>query len=299
EGTPQWGIRTSRLRSGHAHLQHRGPRRDGTSRTSREGQRKNEPAPPGRPQSDTDAKNIEARRRISLSSRSRLTSDFRRLISADCSVVTPGRVPSSTSAWASQRRTASRETPSWRATAAVAAVGVGYCWACARTSRTHLARSWESIFHGCLSILSDSNSSGIKPGPIHIELPGVEGAEALAHADLVVDCVGAPSAALAHVQTGGVLGLLGTGVDAPFLSGLEVHRRNITVVGMHELSGMSVGDRGTAFHMLQHWIRRSGVESRLERIIEVFPGSDAPSRYLDSIGGGVDLATVSVLEWQR
>src|SRR5699024_1883895 len=116
--------------------------------------------------SSSPAKKIEARRRISLSSRNLLFSAFRRLISADSSVVTPGRVPSSTSAWASQRRTDSRETPSWRATAAVAAVRVGYSWACSRTSRTHLARSWESIFHGCLSILSDSNSSGIKPGPI-------------------------------------------------------------------------------------------------------------------------------------
>src|SRR5690606_42128615 len=34
-------------------------------------------------------------------------------------------------------------------------------------SRTHLARSWGSIFFGMLSILPDSNSSGIKPGPIH------------------------------------------------------------------------------------------------------------------------------------
>ena len=30
-------------------------------------------------------------------------------------------------------------------------------------SRTHLARSWGSIFFGTLSILPDSNSSGIKP----------------------------------------------------------------------------------------------------------------------------------------
>src|SRR5699024_8772348 len=118
--------------------------------------------------SSSPAKKIEARRRISLSSRSRLTSDLSRLISADSSLVTPGRVPSSTSAWASQRRTDSRETPSWRATAAVAAVKVGYsCW-CSRTSRTHLARSWGSIFFGMLSILSDSNSSGIKPDPIHL-----------------------------------------------------------------------------------------------------------------------------------
>src|SRR5690606_22330093 len=102
---------------------------------------------------------------------SRLFSVFKRLTSADSSLVTPGRVPSSTSACASQRRTDSRETPSWRATAVTAAVRVGYsCW-CSLTSRTHLARSWGSIFFGMLSILSDSNSSGIKPGPIHdIEL---------------------------------------------------------------------------------------------------------------------------------
>src|SRR5699024_8255749 len=88
--------------------------------------------------SSSPAKKIEARRKISLSSRNRRFSVLSRLTSADSSLVTPGRVPSSTSAWASQRRTDSRETPSWRATAAVAAVNVGYSWACSRTSRTHL-----------------------------------------------------------------------------------------------------------------------------------------------------------------
>src|SRR5699024_3810583 len=58
------------------------------------------------------AKKIEARRTISSSPRSRLTSDFKRSISADPSLVPPERVPSSTSSWASQRRTDSRETPS-------------------------------------------------------------------------------------------------------------------------------------------------------------------------------------------
>src|SRR5699024_6149731 len=109
--------------------------------------------------SSSPAKKIEARRRISLSSRSRLFSAFRRLTSADSSVVMPGRVPSSTSACASQRRTDSRETPSWRATAVTAAVKVGYSWRCSLTSRTHLARSWGSIFFGMLSILPGSNSS--------------------------------------------------------------------------------------------------------------------------------------------
>src|SRR5699024_8663852 len=72
--------------------------------------------------SSSPAKKIEALRRISLSSRNRLTSAFSRLTSTGSSLVVPGRVPSSTSAWASQRRTDSRETPSWRATAVVAAV---------------------------------------------------------------------------------------------------------------------------------------------------------------------------------
>ncbi len=49
-----------------------------------------------------------------------------------------------------------------------AAVKVGYSWRCSLTSRTHLARSWGTIFFGMLSILSDSNSSGIKPGPIQL-----------------------------------------------------------------------------------------------------------------------------------
>src|SRR5699024_10851964 len=42
---------------------------------------------------------------------------------------------------------------------------------CSRTSRTHLARNWGSIFFGMLSILPDSNSNGIKPGPIHFTPP--------------------------------------------------------------------------------------------------------------------------------
>src|SRR5699024_7666372 len=62
--------------------------------------------------SSSSAKKSAARRSISVSSRGRLASDCTRLLSAASSLVTPERVPSSTSAWASQRRTDSRETPS-------------------------------------------------------------------------------------------------------------------------------------------------------------------------------------------
>ena len=38
----------------------------------------------------------------------------------------------------------------------------------------HLVRSWRLIFFGILSIPSDSNSSGIKPGPIQTLLEVTE-----------------------------------------------------------------------------------------------------------------------------
>src|SRR5699024_6856827 len=112
EGTPQWGIRTSRLLSGHAHLQHRGPRRDGTSRTSHEGQRKNEPAPPGRPQSGTDAKKAEADLKIALALRSSRTSFSSSASRSASLVVVPGRWPSSISACTTQFLSVSGLIPS-------------------------------------------------------------------------------------------------------------------------------------------------------------------------------------------
>jgi len=51
-----------------------------------------------------------------------LFSALSRRISSASALVTPGRAPSSISAWATQRRSVSRETPSWAPTAKLAAV---------------------------------------------------------------------------------------------------------------------------------------------------------------------------------
>src|SRR5690606_36546332 len=125
--------------------------------------------------SSSPAKKGVAAFSTATSSRRRRFSAFRRLISSFSSVVVPGRVPASTSAWATQRRTDSRATPSCFATAAIASVGEAYsCW-WSRTRRTARARSSGSIFFGMVLILLDSNRSGIKPGAVHLACAGVLG----------------------------------------------------------------------------------------------------------------------------
>jgi hypothetical protein len=69
---------------------------------------------------------------------------FSRLISADSSLVTPGRWPASTSAWRTRLRSVSAvRMPSFSATAQVAGQSDGYfgrTWAAIRTARSRSSR---------------------------------------------------------------------------------------------------------------------------------------------------------------
>src|SRR5690606_35938738 len=112
----------SRLLSGHDLEQQYRPGEAAHREEATTGQQRNEPTPPDRLQSGTDAKKIEAARRIAFSSASRLFSARSRRISSDSADVTPGRAPSSMSACATQRRNDSRAIPSWAPTATDAAV---------------------------------------------------------------------------------------------------------------------------------------------------------------------------------
>jgi hypothetical protein len=98
--------------------------------------------------SRSPAKKAVAAFRMSLSSRNRQFSAFSRVVSADSSDVVPSRPLSSMSAWVTQRRTDSRATPSWRATATVAAVVEGYSLRCSGSSRTARSLGAGSIFFG-------------------------------------------------------------------------------------------------------------------------------------------------------
>ncbi|SHK45710.1 hypothetical protein SAMN04488576_1571, partial [Bacillus sp. cl25] len=103
--------------------------------------------------SSSPTKKLVAAFKIATSSRSRLFSALSRLISACSTLVTPSRVPSSISACSTHRRTDSWPTPTWRATAADAAVSDGYSGRCSRTSRTARSRNAGSIFFGMTYIL--------------------------------------------------------------------------------------------------------------------------------------------------
>src|SRR5262249_39731264 len=80
------------------------------------------------------AKKTDAALRISLARRSSAFSRFSRLISACSSLVSPGRVPASTSAWRTHLRSVSAvPMPSFSATAQIAGQSDGYS---GRTSAT-------------------------------------------------------------------------------------------------------------------------------------------------------------------
>ena len=77
---------------------------------------------------------------ISFARRNSAFSRFSRLISADSSLLTPGRVPASTSAWRTHLRSVSAvPMPSFSATAQIAGQSEGYSgrtWATIRTARS-------------------------------------------------------------------------------------------------------------------------------------------------------------------
>lgn len=61
------------------------------------------------------------------------------------------------------------------ATTMTAEVWARYSYGCSDTSRAHLLSSWGSISFGMPSMLPDSNSNGMKPGPIQSGLSGSYG----------------------------------------------------------------------------------------------------------------------------
>ena len=77
-----------------------------------------------------------------MARRSSALSRFSRLISADSSVVTPGLVPASTSAWRTHLRSVSADPiPSLAATAQIAGQAEGYSGRTSATIRTARSRS--------------------------------------------------------------------------------------------------------------------------------------------------------------
>ncbi|MGH3826574.1 MAG: hypothetical protein ACRDQX_05275, partial [Pseudonocardiaceae bacterium] len=90
--------------------------------------------------------------------------------------------------------------------------------------------------------VTDVRVSTRHPRPAVEYLPGVTVVSEAAGggAGVVIDCTGRVDVALDAVAAGGLLGLLGTPREHTVLSGVQVHRRGLVVVGMHELAG---GDR--------------------------------------------------------
>src|SRR5690606_40780674 len=130
----------------------------------------------GRRSNSACAKYADALRKISLARFSSSTSRSNAFTRCRSSVVAPGRVPPSRSAWRTHRRNASAVQPSLPAIDRIAAHCDAWTSACSKTIRT--ARSRNSGAYRVPvdigSILSRKEPSD-KPGAIHV--PGVSAVE--------------------------------------------------------------------------------------------------------------------------
>lgn len=127
--------------------------------------------------------------------------------------------------------------------------------------------------------------------------PGVRVLEQPEPSEFVLDCAGDPARALELVSIGGSLGLLGTGVSAPEMSGLDIHRRNISVIGMHELAGIAVDSRVRCFYEVQDWLAVWPLRNEAESLVEMVNKDDVPKLYGEILSGPRRSGLVSVLQW--
>ncbi|MFD7552473.1 hypothetical protein [Streptomyces sp. NPDC059816] len=117
-------------------------------------------------------------------------------------------------------------------------------------------------------------------------------------AGLVVDTTGEPGRALALTRPGGVLGLLGTPGPEAALPARDVHRRGVTVVGMHELAPAQPGAYGEAFTGCADWITRAVAPQLLAAWCRIVPGEKAPDVYALLNAPGRPADPVILFDWK-
>lgn len=96
--------------------------------------------------------------------------------------------------------------------------------------------------------------------------------------DIVYDCTGDLSSALKIVKDGGAISVLGTPPEDSSFDLLAIHRRGITIFGMHELHPPAK-DYVMQFNQICTWISHTIKEDILSRMCTYWPGENAPELY--------------------
>ncbi|NKI73937.1 zinc-binding dehydrogenase [Dickeya sp. CFBP 2040] len=113
--------------------------------------------------------------------------------------------------------------------------------------------------------------------------------------DVVYDCTGDLSSALEIVKDGGVISVLGTPSEDYSFDLLAVHRRGITLLGMHELRP-SAEDYLARFEQVCSWLSCAVKDNLLSQMCTYWPGEKAPELY-ERIGTHQRFGPFIMFQW--
>jgi hypothetical protein len=186
----------------------------------------------------------------------------------------------------------------------MAALGIARCVWWLRDAREVVVVGAGPVAVGCVLELRRVGVRCIRvvthhPQPAVAGLPEVTVSTELAAASsaVVIDCTGRATSGLEMVATGGLLGLLGTPSDSQDLSAVVLHRRGITMVGMHELAADIQPARVHTFEEVLRWVADTIDETLAESWCQVVPGESAIEIYEALRSAGRPPAPFLILEW--
>lgn len=186
----------------------------------------------------------------------------------------------------------------------MAALGLARVSHAVRGARTVCVAGGGPVALGCVLELHRLGVAEVlvvtrHPRPAVLDLPGVSVSPTGASqtADVVIDCTGRVDTALNLVATGGLLGLLGTPDPATVLLADQLHRRGLSMVGMHELAGYHPPSYQDLFTTVLTWdashLNGDTVRSWCRRI----PGDQADTVYAELTGPHRPDEPLLLLDW--
>jgi hypothetical protein len=120
-------------------------------------------------------------------------------------------------------------------------------------------------------------------------------------AAVVIDTTGDVERAIAAVAPGGLIGFLGTPARDSAVSGLQLHRRGVTVMGMHELVGYEHPAYQLLYSSVYAWLPRvlndSGGPARWCTQLPATQVIEHYSRLVATRAGGAGTAPITIVEW--
>ncbi|MFC0554926.1 hypothetical protein ACFFHJ_28910 [Planotetraspora thailandica] len=115
---------------------------------------------------------------------------------------------------------------------------------------------------------------------------------------LAIYATGSPQGTAELVRTGGTLGVLGTPDGHDVIPTLSIHRRALTVVGMHELADHHPRRYQATYTEVVTWLCGQVTPRQLDTWCRIVPGHLAPSVFASLAGPDRPEEPVIIFSWE-